>query len=64
MTTNRWLVAAVGVLMQVALGAVYSRSVFRIPLSKAHGWTIPEVTFAFELTTFVLGFAAPGEAYG
>ena len=44
--------------MQVALGAVYAWSVFRIPLTKAHGWTISEVTFAFELTIFVLGFAA------
>lgn len=44
--------------MQVALGAVYAWSVFRIPLTKAHGWTIPEVTFAFELAIFVLGFAS------
>src|SRR5882757_10945628 len=56
--TNRWSIAAAGVLMQVALGAVYAWSVFRIPLTKAHGWTIPEVTFAFELTIFVLGFAS------
>ena len=46
--------------MQVALGAVYAWSVFRIPLTKAHGWTIPEVTFAFELAIFILGFAAFG----
>jgi OFA family oxalate/formate antiporter-like MFS transporter len=57
-TTNRWFIAAAGVLMQVALGAVYAWSVFRIPLTKAHGWTIPEVTFAFELSIFVLGFAS------
>jgi OFA family oxalate/formate antiporter-like MFS transporter len=44
--------------MQVAFGAVYAWSVFRIPLMKAHGWTIPEVTLAFELTIFVLGFAS------
>lgn len=55
---NRWVIAAAGVLMQIALGAVYAWSVFRIPLTKAHGWTIPEVTFAFELAIFVLGFAA------
>jgi MFS transporter, OFA family, oxalate/formate antiporter len=57
-TTNRWLIAGAGVLMQVALGAVYAWSVFRIPLTKAHGWTISEVTFAFELAIFVLGFAS------
>ncbi|MCU1261138.1 MAG: major facilitator superfamily 1 [Bryobacterales bacterium] len=55
---NRWLIAAAGVLMQIALGAVYAWSVFRIPLTRAHGWTIPDVTLAFELAILVLGFAA------
>ena len=57
-TQNRWLIAAAGVLMQVAFGAVYAWSVFRIPLSHAHGWTIAEVTAAFEIAIFVVGFAA------
>jgi MFS transporter, OFA family, oxalate/formate antiporter len=57
-TANRWLIAAAGVLMQIALGAVYAWSVFRIPLTKSHNWTISEVTFAFELAIFVLGFAS------
>ena len=34
-TQNRWVVAAAGVVMQIALGAVYAWSVFRIPLTKA-----------------------------
>jgi MFS transporter, OFA family, oxalate/formate antiporter len=58
MTVNRWLIALAGVLMQVALGAVYAWSVFRNPLIKAHGWTIPEVTLTFQITILVLGFAA------
>ena len=57
-TPNRWLPAAAGVLMQIAFGAVYAWSVFRIPLSHAHGWTIAEVTAAFEIAIFVVGFAA------
>ena len=57
-TSNRWVIAAAGVVMQVALGAVYAWSVFRIPLTKAFGWTIPQVTLAFTLAIFVLGFAA------
>jgi len=57
-TPNRWLLAAAGVLMQIAFGAVYAWSVFRIPLSHAHGWTIAEVTAAFEIAIFVVGFAA------
>jgi OFA family oxalate/formate antiporter-like MFS transporter len=44
--------------MQIALGAVYAWSVFRIPLSKAFGWTISQVTFAFTLSILTLGFAA------
>ncbi|SPE41882.1 Major facilitator superfamily MFS_1 [Candidatus Sulfopaludibacter sp. SbA3] len=57
-TENRWLLAAAGVLMQIAFGAVYAWSVFRIPLSHAYGWTIAEVTAAFEIAIFVVGFAA------
>ncbi len=57
-TSNRWIIAAAGVLMQIALGAVYAWSVFRIPLTQAHGWTISQVTVAFELAILVLGFAA------
>src|SRR5277367_2173290 len=57
-TPNRWLIAAAGVLMQVALGAVYAWSVFRIPLTKTYGWTVSQVTLTFELTILMLGFAA------
>jgi len=46
-TQNRWLLAAAGVLMQVA--CAYARSVFRIPLSRAYSWTIAEVTATFEM---------------
>src|SRR5437899_5088694 len=55
---NRWIVAAGGVVMQIALGAVYAWSVFRIPLTKTFGWTIPQVTLTFTIAIFVLGFAA------
>ena len=55
---NRWLIAMAGIFMQLALGAVYAWSVFRIPLTKAHGWTIPQVTLVFQVTIFIVGFAA------
>src|SRR5438270_9101847 len=61
MTTNnpnRWIIAAAGVLMQIALGAVYAWSVFRIPRTRDYGWTVSQVTRAFELAILVLGFAA------
>src|SRR5581483_5942124 len=50
--------AIAGVVMQIALGAVYAWSVFRIPLTKLFGWSIPQVTLAFTIAIFVLGFAA------
>src|SRR5947207_2303017 len=55
---NRWVIAIAGVIMQVALGAIYAWSVFRIPLTLAFGWTIPQVTLTFTIAIFVLGFAA------
>ena len=57
-TTNRWVIAIAGVLLQIALGAVYAWSVFRTPLAKQFGWSIPEVTLTFTISIFVLGFAA------
>src|SRR5258708_7188009 len=57
-SSSRWLVAVAGVVMQVALGAVYAWSVFRIPLSKSYGWTVSQVTLAFELAILMLGFAS------
>jgi MFS transporter, OFA family, oxalate/formate antiporter len=57
-TTNRWGIAAAGVIMQIALGAVYAWSVFRIPLVKQFGWTISQVTLTFTIAIFALGFAS------
>ena len=55
---NRWTIAIAGVFLQIALGAVYAWSVFRVPLSKQFGWSISEVTLTFTVSIFVLGFAA------
>jgi len=55
--SNRWGIAAAGFLMQMALGAVYAWSVFRIPLAKQFHWSIEEVTFTFTISIFVLGVA-------
>lgn len=57
-TANRWLIAGAAVVMQIALGAVYAWSVFRIPLVHGFGWTISEVTWAFTIAILTLGFAA------
>src|SRR3981081_121711 len=58
MKANRWVIAIAGVVMQIALGAVYAWSVFRVPLAKQFGWSIPEVTLTFTITIFVLGISA------
>ena len=55
---NRWTIAVAGVFMQMALGAVYTWSVFRTPLAKQFGWTISEITLTFTIAIFVLGFAS------
>src|SRR5580658_6650635 len=55
---NRWAIAAAGVILQIALGAVYAWSVFRIPLARQFGWSIPEITLTFTICIFVLGVAA------
>jgi OFA family oxalate/formate antiporter-like MFS transporter len=56
--TNRWGLAAAGFLMQMALGAVYAWSVFRIPLARQFNWTISQVTLTFTICVFVLGISA------
>jgi OFA family oxalate/formate antiporter-like MFS transporter len=58
MKTNRWAIAVAGVFLQIALGAVYAWSVFRVPLAKQFGWSISEVTLTFTIRIFVLGLAS------
>jgi OFA family oxalate/formate antiporter-like MFS transporter len=55
---SRWVIALAGIFLQIALGAVYAWSVFRIPLARQFGWSIPEVTLTFTISIFVLGISA------
>ena len=55
---NRWRIAAAGVAMQVALGAVYAWSVFRKPLSDHFDTSVASVNLIFSLAILALGFAA------
>jgi OFA family oxalate/formate antiporter-like MFS transporter len=57
-TPNRWGIALASVCIQTVLGAVYTWSVFRIPLSKQFGWSISELTLTFTVSIFLLGFSA------
>jgi OFA family oxalate/formate antiporter-like MFS transporter len=57
-TSNRWVVAAAAVVMQLGLGAVYAWSVFREPLSAHYGTGITPVNAAFFIAILLIGFAA------
>src|SRR5438552_9116927 len=57
-TNSRGVIAIAVVFLQIALGAVYAWSVFRVPLAKQFGWSISEVTLTFTISIFVLGIAA------
>jgi MFS transporter, OFA family, oxalate/formate antiporter len=52
---NRWWIAVAGVCLQMALGAAYAWSVFRIPLVEEFGWSIAQVSSTFTICWFVLG---------
>jgi len=52
---NRWGIAIAGVCLQMALGAAYAWSVFRIPLVKQFGWSIAQVSLTFTISFFFLG---------
>lgn len=58
MNGKRWGIALAGILMQMALGAVYAWSVFRTPLVKAFHWSISQVTMTFTICILMVGFAA------
>lgn len=57
--TNRWSIAGAGVVMQLALGAIYAWSLFVGPLSKLHpSWTRTEITLTFSIALVALGAGA------
>ncbi len=58
MSGKRWGIALAAVILQIALGAEYAWSIFRTPLMTTFKWNIDQVTLAFTIAIFVLGFAA------
>src|SRR5436305_11121436 len=56
---NRWNVAIAGVVMQLALGAIYAWSLFVAPLNKIHPeWTRTDITLTFSIALVALGVGA------
>jgi len=50
--TNRWLMVAAALVMQLCLGVLYSWSVFRGPLMKEVGFTVKEAGYPFMASLF------------
>ena len=57
-STNRWLIAIAGTLLQLCLGTVYAWSFFQKPLVSAFSWSHTEVAWAFSIAIFMLGCSA------
>lgn len=57
-TTNRWMIAAAGMMVMMTLGTVYSWSLFVQPLSAAFGWSSTTATWTFALAIFFVGVGA------
>jgi OFA family oxalate/formate antiporter-like MFS transporter len=60
--TNRWLPVVGGILMNLALGALYAWSVFVLPLEREFGWTRADTSWVFTIAIvcFALSFIGAG----
>jgi OFA family oxalate/formate antiporter-like MFS transporter len=55
---NRWLIAIMGTVLQLALGTVYAWSYFQKPIMTSFGWSNVTVMWIFSLSICFLGLAA------
>jgi OFA family oxalate/formate antiporter-like MFS transporter len=55
---NRWVIAIMAFLMQLALGAVYAWSVFLNPVISLYHTTKPQANFTFSIVLLALGVTA------
>jgi OFA family oxalate/formate antiporter-like MFS transporter len=62
MQQTRWLPVLGGILMNLALGALYAWSVFVLPLEKEFGWTRADTSWVFTIAIvcFALSFIVAG----
>ena len=56
-TTNRWLVLAASIIMNLCIGSAYAWSVFQKPLIEMFGWTTAEASLAFTLSLSLVPIA-------
>ncbi|MFA1821724.1 OFA family MFS transporter [Virgibacillus oceani] len=55
---NRWLIAAAAVGLHLSIGSAYAWSVFTNPMVNQYGWEQTQVSTAFSIAIFMLGFSA------
>ena len=55
---NRWLVAIMGTVLQIALGTVYAWSFFQQPVIAAGNWSNTQAAWVFSMAIFFLGLSA------
>ncbi|TRM12212.1 OFA family MFS transporter [Lentibacillus cibarius] len=55
---NRWLIALSGVGIHICIGSAYAWSVFTNPMADAYGWSTSQISLAFSIAIFLLGFSA------
>ncbi len=55
---NRWLIAASGVGIHLAIGSVYAWSIFSKPITRQMGWALKDVQLTFSISILFLGLSA------
>ncbi len=55
---NRWLIALTGVIFHLSIGSAYAWSIYTNPIQALVNWSDSQISFAFSLAIFCLGFSA------
>ncbi len=55
---NRWMIAIMGVVIQLCLGTVYAWSFFQKPIADTYHWSNTQVAWTFSILIFMLGVSA------
>lgn len=55
---NRWLIALSGVMLHLSIGSAYAWSIYTNPIQQSSNWSEGQISFAFSLAIFCLGFSA------
>lgn len=55
---NRWLVALSGIFIHLSIGSAYAWSIYTAPIQAVTTWSESQISMAFSLAIFCLGFSA------